>query len=229
METEKKCTTGDRLKEIMDLKNLKQIDILNLSKPYCDLYNVKLQKSDLSQYISGRSEPRQDKLSVLGLALNVSEVWLMGYDVPMERSPESEIPFPTNVYPVDKVKLPLLGEIACGEPIFASDDRESYVLAGTDIRADFCLKASGDSMINARINDGDIVFIRKQEIVNNGEIAAVIIDDSATLKRFYYYRQQGMIILRSENPKFEDIILSGSDLENVRVLGKAVAFQSDVE
>lgn len=108
METEKKCTTGDRLKEIMDLKNLKQIDILNLSKPYCDLYNVKLQKSDLSQYISGRSEPRQDKLSVLGLALNVSEVWLMGYDVPMERSPESEIPFPTNVYPVDKVKLPHL-------------------------------------------------------------------------------------------------------------------------
>ena len=229
METEKKCTTGDRLKEIMDLKNLKQIDILNLSKPYCDLYNVKLQKSDLSQYISGRSEPRQDKLSVLGLALNVSEVWLMGYDVPMERSPESEILFPTNVYPVDKVKLPLLGKIACGEPIFAAEDRESYVLAGTDIRADFCLKASGDSMINARINDGDIVFIRKQEIVNNGEIAAVIIDDSATLKRFYYYRQQGMIILRSENPKFEDIILSGSDLENVRVLGKAVAFQSDVE
>lgn len=134
-----------------------------------------------------------------------------------------------NVFPIDKIKLPMLGSIACGEPIYADEDRESYVLAGTDIRADFCLRASGDSMINARIRDGDIVFIRQQDMVNNGEIAAVIIDDSATLKRFYYYKQKGMIILRAENPKYEDIILTGEELENVRILGKAVAFQSDTD
>ncbi len=235
MEKEKIYTTSERLNQIMEERNLKQIDILNLAAPYCKEYNIKLQKNDLSQYVSGKVEPKQDKLTVLGLALNVSEVWLMGYDVPMNRNQnlnESNInAYNDNLhlYQVDKIKLPLLGEIACGEPIFAAEDRESYVLAGTDIRADFCLKASGDSMINARINDGDIVFIRKQDQVNNGEIAAVIIDDSATLKRFFYYKQKGMVVLRAENSKYEDIILTGEELNNVRVLGKAVAFQSDVE
>lgn len=83
----------------------------------------------------------------------------------------------------------MLGEIACGVPKFANEDRESYVDAGTDVKADFCLKAKGDSMINARIHDGDIVFIHRQDVVENGEIAAVVInhDSEATLKRFYYY------------------------------------------
>lgn len=134
-----------------------------------------------------------------------------------------------NLYKIDKIKLPMLGTIACGEPIFADEDRESYVMVGTEIRADFCLKCQGDSMINARIHDGDIVFIRKQDIVDNGEIAAVIIDDEATLKRFYYYKEQNMVILRPENSKYKDIILTGEQLERVKVLGKAVAFQSDVE
>ena len=65
----------------------------------------------------------------------------------------------------------------------ANEEKELYVEAGANIHADFCLKAKGDSMIGARIYDGDIVFIRKQEMVNNGEIAAVMIDDEATLKR----------------------------------------------
>lgn len=133
-----------------------------------------------------------------------------------------------NIYKISKKKLPLLGTIACGEPIFASEDRESYVMVGMDINADFCLKCKGDSMINARIYDGDIVFIRKQDIVANGEIAAIIIEDEATLKRFYYYKEQNMVILKPENSKYEDIVLMGEQLEKVKVLGKAVAFQSDV-
>jgi len=213
-------TLSERLKHAMERLDITQAELVKATG---------ISKGALSSYINGRYEPKQKAIYELAKALNVNEAWLMGYDVPMDRSLESNSSFASNVFPIDKIKLPMLGSIACGEPIFASEDRESYVLAGTDIRADFCLKASGDSMINARINDGDIVFIRKQEIVNNGEIAAVIIDDTATLKRFYYYKKQGMIILRSENPKFEDIILSGSDLENVRVLGKAIAFQSDVE
>ena len=203
-------TLSERLKYAMERLDITQAELVKLTG---------ISKGALSSYLSGRYEPKQKAIYELAKSLNVNEAWLMGYDVPMERASDAEIPFPTNVYPIDKVKLPLLGEIACGEPIFAAEDRESYVLVGTDIRADFCLKASGDSMINARINDGDIVFIRKQEIVNNGEIAAVIIDDTATLKRFYYYKKQGMIVLRSENPKFEDILLSGTDLEHVRVLG----------
>lgn len=134
-----------------------------------------------------------------------------------------------NIYKIDKLKLPILGSIACGDPIYADEDRESYIMLGTEVKADFCLKAKGDSMINARINDGDIVFIRKQDIVNNGEIAAVIIDDEATLKRFYYYKEQNMVVLKPENPKHDEKVLTGNELEKVRVLGKAIAFQSDVE
>lgn len=135
----------------------------------------------------------------------------------------------SNVFPIELKKYPLLGEIACGEPIFCNEDRESYVISGTDIDADFCLKAHGDSMINARILDGDIVFIKKQETVENGEIAAVIIDNEATLKRINYYPEQNMIILKPENPRYSDIILQNETLNHVRILGKAVAFQSDVK
>lgn len=82
----KKHGTAQRLKQIMDTHNLRQIDILRAAEPYCKQYGVKLTKSDLSQYVSGRVEPGQDKLTILGLALGVSEVWLMGYDVSMDRN-----------------------------------------------------------------------------------------------------------------------------------------------
>lgn len=81
----KSSSTSERLKQIMKEKSLKQVDILEAAKPYCEKYGVKLTKSDLSQYVSGKVEPGQEKLTVLGLALNVSEAWLMGYDVNMER------------------------------------------------------------------------------------------------------------------------------------------------
>lgn len=99
------------------------------------------------------------------------------------------------------------------------------------MKADFCLKAKGDSMINARIHDGDIVFIRSQDIVENGEIAAVVVnnDSEATLKRFYYYRERSTLILKPENPAYEDLIFQNEELNEVHVLGKAIAFQSDVK
>lgn len=226
-------TTASRLKKIMAEKNLKQVDVLEAAKPFCEKYNVKLNKSDLSQFVSGKVVPGQWKLTVLGLALNVSEAWLMGYDVPAERNaPETkndnEKKVFDNIYPIELKKYPLLGEIACGKPIYCQEDRESYVLSGSAVNADFCLKCKGDSMINARIYDGDIVFIREQEEVENGEIAAVIIDDEATLKRVYYYPEQEMVILKAENPRYADIILQKDTLNTVRILGKAVAFQSDV-
>lgn len=81
----KKYTTSDRLKQLMAVRNLKQADIVRAVEPFCKRYNIKFGKSILSQYISGGVEPGQEKLTILGMALNVSEVWLMGYDVPMER------------------------------------------------------------------------------------------------------------------------------------------------
>ena len=220
-----KENTSIRLNRIMTERGLRQIDILNLTIPYCKKYNVKMNKSDISQYCSGKTEPMQDKLFVLGAALGVNEAWLMGYDVSRERQYDSP-----NIYSISVKRFPMLGEIACGEPKFTNEDKKSYVLTGTDIKADFCLRAKGDSMINARIHDGDIVFIRQQDTVENGEIAAVVVnnDSEATLKRFYYYQEKSLLILKPENPLHKDQIYQGEDLNQVRVLGKAVAFQSDV-
>lgn len=213
----KKVTTfSSRLNEAILSSRLQQIEVANLSG---------ISKSLLNKYLKGKSEAGNDKLYKLANALNVSPVWLMGYDVSMETEQE-EIP---DIYPIEKVTIPCLGEVSCGVPKFASEDRESYVKVGTKLHADFCLKAKGDSMIGARINDGDIVFIRKQSMVDNGEIAVVLINDEATLKRVYYYPEKSKLVLQAENSKYEPLVYVGEELNEIRILGKAIAFQSDVE
>lgn len=142
---------------------------------------------------------------------------------------DPEPPTFPNIFPIELKRFPMLGEIACGEPKYANEDRESYVMAGTNIKADFCLRASGDSMVGARILDGDIVFIRKQDMVENGEIAAVVIENEATLKRVFYYREKNLLVLKAENSAYEDFIFQGEELDKVHILGKAIAFQSDVK
>ena len=166
--------------------------------------------------------PRMDKIEWLANHFSVNRSDLL------ESKKSKELVF-DNLFPIELKKYRLLGEIACGEPIFCNEDRESYIMSGTQIDADFCLRCKGDSMINARIYDGDIVFIREQSQVENGDIAAVIIDDEATLKRVYYYPEQNIVILKPENPKYADIILQNKTLNTVRILGKAIAFQSDVK
>lgn len=162
------------------------------------------------------------KVKEFAKALNTTTAYLMGWE------DEGDLPPYPNIMPIKTKKFPLLGEIACGEPIFATEDRESYIEAGVDIKADFCLKAKGDSMINARIMDGDIVFIRKQPTVNNGQIAAVIIEDEATLKKVYYYPEKAKLILQAENTNYEPLVYIGEELNQIRIIGLAVAFQSDV-
>lgn len=132
------------------------------------------------------------------------------------------------VMPVGAKRIPMLGEIACGEPRFASEEHDSYAVVSDNLSVDFCLRANGDSMIGARIFDGDIVYIRKQESVDNGEIAAVIIDDEATLKRVYYYPDEEKLVLSPENPKYPPLVYMGEELSDIKILGKAVAFQSSV-
>lgn len=180
-------------------------------------------KSMIAKIEKGNVDLPQSKILAFANVLETTPGELMGWDY--EAEPTETV---DNIYKLDKIKLPMLGKVACGEPIFADEDRESYIMIGTDIGADFCLQCQGDSMINARIHDGDIVFVKKTDIVENGEIAVVIIDDEATLKRFFYYREQNLIILKPENPKYQDIILTGEQLNQVRVIGRAVAFQSDV-
>ena len=190
--------------------------------------SVGVSEATISRWESGDiANMKRDKIVSLAKALHVSPSFIMGWDEPETEDIVSSNKY-NNVFPIKTHKIPLLGDIACGEPIFASEDKESYVLAGTDIRADFCLRACGDSMINARISDGDIVFIREQPMVEKGEIAAVIINDEATLKRVYYYPEQNKIILNPENPAYEPFVYVGEELNSIRILGKAIAFQSDV-
>ena len=120
----------------------------------------------------------------------------------------------------------MFGEIACGQPIYANEDYETFIEASERINADFCLTAKGDSMINARIFDGDIVFIKEQPDVDNGEIAAVLIEDEVTLKRVYKYENR--LELRPENPLHSVQNYEGETLNHIRILGKAVVFQSNV-
>ena len=167
-------------------------------------------------------------LEPLADVLGVSPGFLMGWEDESSEPDALEVLMEKydNIKPVKLKRFPLLGEIACGEPIFADEDRESYVMADMDINADFCLTAKGDSMINARINDGDIVFIKEMPMVDNGDIAAVIIDDDATLKRVYYYPEDNTIQLIAENPKFKPLIYKNEELDQIRILGKAVYFMS---
>lgn len=132
------------------------------------------------------------------------------------------------ILPLTVKRLPVLGKIACGEPIYAAEEHESYVAVGTDLDADFCLRATGDSMVGARIFDGDTVFIRSQSSVDNGEIAAVIINDEATLKRVYFYPNESKLVLSPENPRYAPLVFVGSELEEIKIIGKAVAFQSTI-
>ena len=132
-----------------------------------------------------------------------------------------------NITAISERRIPLLGKIACGEPIQCNEEH-AFVSAPNALDADFCLIAKGDSMIGARIHDGDYVFLRAQPTVENGEIAAVVIDDEATLKRVYYYPEEGKLILNAENSKYSPIVYVGEELNKTRILGKAIAFQSKI-
>lgn len=170
-------------------------------------------KTSIAKIESGIQGLRQSKIKAIADALLTTPDYIMGWG---------------GVGKVVEVqRVPLLGRIACGEPILAEESFECYVEVGTRIRCDFCLKAHGDSMVNARIHDGDIVFIRQQDAVDNGEIAAVLIDDEATLKRVFDSADR--VILQAENPKYEPLVYIGEEKNHVRILGKAVAFQSDVK
>lgn len=142
-----------------------------------------------------------------------------------EQLPQQSLsrPLPANVLPKPQlIKKPRLGTIACGKPILAVELAEEFDEVPADIPCDFTLRCRGDSMVNARIYDGDIVYIRKQEEVENGQIAAVRIGEEATLKKVYYNGQR--IILRACNPLFPDMEYEGEALNDIEILGKAVAF-----
>ncbi len=178
----------------------------------------------IQKWESGVSEPPIGKLRKLADIFHISMNELTNVDLSEGKREEIK-----NIFPIQKKRFPLIGTIACGEPILADEHFEGYVEAGTDISADFCIRAKGDSMKNIRIEDGDIVFIREQPDVENGEVAAVLIGEEATLKRVNK-NKHGFLFLMPENPNYEPIIVDLSDpCVEIRIIGKAVAFQSDIK
>ncbi len=186
---------------------------------------VGVSEATISRWESGDiANMRRDKIVLLANALQVSPSFIMGWNDNHKHNI-----FELESYglkPIKTKKFPMLGKIACGEPIYANEEYETFVEASENINADFCLTAKGDSMINARIFDGDIVFIREQPDVENGEIAAVLIEDEVTLKRVYKYENR--LELRPENPTYKVFNYEGEELNHIRILGKAVVFQSVV-
>ncbi len=215
-------TTGERIKNAREKKGYSQTELANLLG-YRSRSSVNKMEAD------ERDIPKSI-IQKLAEILDVTPSYLMGWEKTPEdtESLESLMSKFDNIRPIKLKKFPLLGEIACGQPIFAEEDRESFIMADMDIDADFCLTAKGDSMINARIQDGDIVFIKEMPMVDNGEIAAVIIDDEATLKRVYYYPEKNKLVLQAENPKYEPWVYVNEELNEIRILGKAVYFMSNL-
>lgn len=169
----------------------------------------------------GIQNMKRDKIAALARVLNTSPDYLMGWSDSATVSYENVIPIPST----RKVKL--IGTIACGDPILAVENQGDEVDMPEHIRADFALLCKGDSMINARIHDGDIAYIREQPSVDNGQIAAVAIDDEVTLKRVYL--SQDHITLVAENAKYQPLVYAGEDMNSVRILGLAIAFTSIIE
>lgn len=207
----------------MNLRNIRK-ERGKTQKQIAKLLGVSQQS--YSAYENGVSQPPRDALIKLAEYYQVSTDYLLDR-TSLPASTQGQVTF-SNVFPVEKRKVPFLGKIACGEPIFAEEEKGVYMDTLNDLHVDFCLQAKGDSMINARIMDGDIVFIRSQPEVNNGEIAAVAIGDTATLKRVYYYPQKNQITLQAENPAYPPLTYVGDELAEIRILGKAVAFQSNL-
>lgn len=206
-------TVGSRIRELRKRLGLSVDDLAEkLGKNRATIYRY--ESDDIENLPAPVLEP-------LAKVLQTTPAELMGW-----KEEQREISGISNIYPIKTKKIPLLGTIAAGIPIYADENFDGYRECTEDIQADFCLKIQGDSMIGARINDGDIVFIRKQPDVDNGEIAAILIDDEATLKRVY--KENGSLVLQAENPKYPPIICTANNCDLCLILGKAVSFQSDI-
>lgn len=205
----------------MEIKDILKNRRTELGLTQLDVANaVGVSEATVSRWESGDiANMKRSRIASLASVLKMSPSIIMGWNE------EHEAHMPSNIIPMPAMrKIPLVGSIACGTPILAEENLDGRIEAPDHVHADFALRCKGDSMINARIFDGDIVYIRQQESVEHGEIAAVLIGDEATLKRVYIY--DDCISLEAENPQYKPMVYRGEEMNNVRILGKAVAFTS---
>lgn len=182
----------------------------------CDKADIN--KGALSSYLSGRYFPKQIALEKLSSALNVSISYLMGFDI-VDTANEKSRPLPSNIILPAAHKLPIMGTICAGDGVVCEDDYQGTFIVDIDVKADYCLRVKGDSMIGANIYDGDIVFIsRTYDFVQDQIYAVERLDYSeASLKRV---TQDGdTLILNPCNPEYHAMV---TDYEDVRIIGRCV-------
>lgn len=183
-------------------------------------------KSSISKIERGKADIPQSKIAAFAQALETTPAYLMGWEEQPSPAASKEPTIPPGFEPMPKMKkVPLIGSIACGDPITAEENIEQMVCVPSRWHSTFTLTCKGDSM-EPRIHDGDLVAIRSQPEVENGEIAAVRIGEEATLKHVYLH--ENFIELRPENPAFSSIILSREDMNTVVIEGKAVGLCRDI-
>lgn len=209
---------GTRLKELRTSRNLSQMDFAR---------QIGVSKSSINMYERGEREPGLETLEKIADYFNVDMDYLLGKTDTINKIWSYFSALSGNVIPMPEMrKIPLIGAIACGAPILADEHIEEYIDLPRYLNADFALVCKGDSMINARIFDGDVVYIHQQETIANGEIAAVLIDNEATLKRVRLFDDH--IVLEPENPQYRPLTYWGEEMNNIRILGKAIAFTSTI-
>lgn len=179
-------------------------------------------KSTIQRYEKGQIQKiKLPVIESIASALSVNPDWLIGNT----DNPKPKVAYNSQILPLPRMKeWKVIGGTACGSPIFKEIDNET-ILAPADIDADCVFRCVGDSMINARIFDGDIVFVKSGEYVEDGQIAVVRIGEEYTLKRIY--RRPDCLELRAENPMYPTQIIRGEQ-ENAEIVGKAVQFLSRV-
>ncbi len=208
-------TFSNRLQKAMNLKNMKQVDLVE---------KTNIDKSLISNYLKGKYKAKQDNLYLLAKILNVSEAWLMGYDVPMERNSEDilnkigAIP----ISDIDVTNIPLLGTVKAGYDYLAQEniiDYISFKVDGTDKENYYALNVVGDSM-TPLFDDGDTVIVHKQDDFENGDNCVVLINgEEATIKKVY--KDNTGIELKAVNPYYPPRLFSKEDIKDlpVKIIG----------
>ena len=205
------ATSTERINQIMREKKLRQIDVLNLAKPFQEKYNIKFYKSHLSQYVNGKSNPDNEKIFLLSKVFGVSEAWLLGYDVPRYKVTEE---FDEDISPKPQgLKIPVLGTVAAGIPISAVEDILDYeeIPQSWQNQGEFFgLRIKGDSM-KPDINDGDTVIVKQQSTANNGDVVIALVNgDDATCKKFE--KLDNGIMLISNNSEYSPMYFSNEEV-----------------